>query len=143
MQIQQLSVFIENKPGRLAEITQVLADAQVDIRAISVADTSDFGILRVIVDRPQEAVTALKAHHMTVSLTNVIVMRIADTPGAFAGAVRQLADAGLDMEYMYAFITRDKGSACIILRTNNGEKAAETLRAMGVEILSQEDLLAM
>ena len=73
MQIQQLSVFIENKPGRMAEVTEVLADAQIDIRAISVADTRDFGILRVIVDKPKEAVEALKAHGMTVTLTSTIV----------------------------------------------------------------------
>lgn len=82
MQIQQLSVFIENKPGRLAEITEVLAEAGIDIRAISVADTSDFGILRVIVDKPKEAVAALKQHGMTVSLTNVIAVGIDDEPGS-------------------------------------------------------------
>ena len=107
MQIQQLSVFIENKPGRLAEITEVLAEAGIDIRAISVADTSDFGILRVIVDKPKEAVAALKQHGMTVSLTNVIAVGIDDEPGAFSKAVRLLADEGFDMEYMYAFISRD------------------------------------
>lgn len=140
MQIQQLSVFVENKPGRLAEITEVLAETKIDIRAISVADTSDFGILRVIVDKPQEAVAALKAHNMTVSLTNVIVMGISDTPGGFARAVRLLADAGLDMEYMYAFISRDKGKAYIIIRTNNGTKAEQVLQENGIESLTQEDL---
>ena len=94
MQIQQLSVFIENKPGRLAEITEVLAGAEIDIRAISVADTSDFGILRVIVDRPQDAVDALKAHGMTVSLTNVIAVGIPDVSGSFAKVVRLLSDKG-------------------------------------------------
>ena len=74
MQIQQLSVFIENKPGRMAEVTEVLAEANIDIRAISVADTRDFGILRVIVDKPKEAVEALKAHGMTVTLTKVIAV---------------------------------------------------------------------
>lgn len=97
MQIQQLSVFIENKPGRLAEITEVLAEAEVDIRAISVADTSDFGILRVIVDRPKEAVIALKEHGMTVSLTNVLAVGISDEKGAFAKVIRVLANAGIDV----------------------------------------------
>ena len=81
MQIQQLSVFVENKPGRLAEITEVLAAANIDIRAISVADTSDFGILRVIVDKPKEAIETLKEHGMTVSLTNVIAVGVSDHPG--------------------------------------------------------------
>lgn len=140
MQIQQLSVFVENKPGRLAEITEVLAGAGVDIRAISVADTSDFGILRVIVDRPQQAVDALKANGMTVSLTNVIAVGFDDKPGRFAAAVRLLADKGFDMEYMYAFISRDKGKAYVIIRVSQGEKAAEALKANGFEILEQSAL---
>lgn len=143
MQIQQLSVFIENKPGRLAEITEVLAGAQVDIRAISVADTSDFGILRVIVDKPQAAVDALKAHGMTVSLTNVIAVGIDDTTGSFAKVVRLLSDEGFDLEYMYAFISRDKGKAFVIIRVDQGQQAAETLQAKGWEILTQEAMSHM
>ena len=112
MQIQQLSVFIENKPGRMAEVTEVLADAQIDIRAISVADTRDFGILRVIVDKPKEA-------------------------------VRLLSDEGFDVEYMYAFISRDDGKAFVIIRVDNGQKAAEALHANGFDILCPEDINAM
>ena len=133
MQIQQLSVFIENKPGRLAEITEVLAGAEIDIRAISGADTSDFGILRVIVDRPQDAVDALKAHGMTVSLTNVIAVGIPDVSGSFAKVV----------EYMYAFISRDKGKAFVIIRVDQGQQAAEALKADGWEILTQDVLSHM
>ena len=95
MQIQQLSIFVENKSGRLAEITRVLANADVDLRAVSIADTSDFGILRLIVDKPLEAVAALKAAKMTVSLTNVIAIGIEDKPGAFADAMAVLAKNGI------------------------------------------------
>ncbi len=143
MQIQQLSVFIENKPGRMAEVTEVLADAQIDIRAISVADTRDFGILRVIVDKPKEAVEALKAHGMTVTLTKVIAVGIHDKPGAFSKAVRLLSDEGFDVEYMYAFISRDDGKAFVIIRVDNGQKAAEALHANGFDILCPEDINAM
>ena len=87
MQIKQLSVFVENKSGRLAEITETLARANVDIRAISIADTSDFGILRLIVDRPEAAVEALRKEKMTVSLTTVIAIGITDRPGEFAKAM--------------------------------------------------------
>ena len=127
MQIQQLSVFIENKPGRMAEVTEVLAEANIDIRAISVADTRDFGILRVIVDKPKEAVEALKD----------------DKPGAFSKAVRLLSNEGFDVEYMYAFISRDKGKAFVIIRLDNGQKAAEALHANGFEILSPEAIYKM
>ena len=143
MQIKQLSVFVENKPGRLAEITEALAKANVDIRAISVADTSDFGILRVIVDKPDDAVKALKEGGMTVSLTNVIAVGIDDKPGSFAKSVRVLADAGLEIEYMYAFVSRDKGKAYIIIRADDGEKAAELLEKSGVQILTPEVLYNM
>ena len=83
MQIQQISVFVENKPGRLADITETLAQEQVNIRAVSVADTSDFGILRLIVDKPQEAVRTLREAGHTVSLTNVIAVCMEDTPGSW------------------------------------------------------------
>ena len=135
MQIQQLSVFIENKPGRMAEVTEVLAGANIDIRAISVADTRDFGILRVIVDKPKEAVEALKGHGMTVGVD--------DTPGSFSKAVRLLSDEGFDVEYMYAFISRDEGRAYVIIRVDNGQKAAEALHANGFEILTSEDISKM
>lgn len=143
MQIKQLSIFVENKPGRLAEITEVLAVANVDILAISVADTSDFGILRVIVDKPDEAVKAIKAAGMTVSLTNVIAVGIDDQPGSFAKSARVLADAGLTIEYVYAFVSRDKGMAYIIIRADNGERAGAVLAKNGVKILSEEDLYDM
>lgn len=143
MQIQQLSVFIENKPGRLAEITKVLADSDVDIRAISVADTSDFGILRVIVDRPKEAVLALREHGMTVSLTNVLAVGISDEKGAFADVIKILANNGIDVEYIYAFVSRDKGKAYVIIRTDKSARAAEALTQNGVEILTAEALYNM
>ena len=143
MQIQQLSVFIENKPGRLAEITEVLANADVDIRAISVADTSDFGILRVIVDRPKEAVIALREHGMTVSLTNVLAVGIPDEKGSFSKVIRILADAGIDVEYIYAFVSRDKDKAYVIIRTEKSTRAAVVLVQNGVEILTEEALYNM
>lgn len=143
MQIKQLSVFVENKPGRLAEITETLAEAQVDIRAISVADTSDFGILRVIVDKPDAAVAALKDHGMTVSLTDVIAVGIEDEPGSFAKSVRVLANCGIGIEYMYAFVSRDRGKAYIIIRVDDGKQAAEVLTKSGAHILSPADLYDM
>ena len=138
MQIQQLSIFVENKSGRLAEITEILGTAGVDIRAISVADTSDFGILRLIVDKPKEAVEALRAANLTVSLTSVIAVGIDDKPGEFAKAMRVLADGEIGVEYMYAFISRDKGKAYVILRVLESDKAVECLKASGISLLDAE-----
>ncbi len=143
MQIQQLSIFVENKSGRLAEITEIIGKANVDIRAISVADTSDFGILRLIVDKPKEAVESLRAAGLTVSLTSVIAIGIDDKPGEFAKAMRVLADGDIGVEYMYAFISRDKGKAFVILRVLETEKAVECLEKNGITLLSAEDIYGM
>lgn len=129
MKIQQLSIFVENKSGRLAEITEALAQSDIDIRAMSVADTSDFGILRLIVDKPEEAVVAFREAGMTVSLTSVIAIGVHDKPGEFAKAVRLLADNDIDVEYIYAFISREKGKAFVILRVNDEDRAIEIGRA--------------
>ena len=143
MQIQQLSIFVENKSGRLAEITEILGQAGVDIRAISVADTSDFGILRLIVDKPKEAVEALRAANLTVSLTSVIAVGVDDKPGEFAKAMRVLADGEIGVEYMYAFISRDKGKAYVILRVLESDKAVECLKASGISLLNAEEIYGM
>ncbi|MGN1112788.1 MAG: ACT domain-containing protein, partial [Acutalibacteraceae bacterium] len=96
--IQQISVFLENKKGRLAFITKVLAQAGADIRAMSVADTSDFGILRLIVDNPEKAIAALKDEGMAVSLTDVLAIGVEDTPGGLAKATNALWDSGISVE---------------------------------------------
>ena len=143
MFIKQLSVFVENKSGRLAEITAVLAGAGIDIRALSIADTTNFGILRLIVDKPDEAEAALKAAGLTVSLTNVIAIGIPDQPGGFAAAMKALSDAGVGIEYMYAFISRDEGRACVILRVENNDAAIRALRDGGIELLTSERIYTM
>ena len=139
MQIQQISIFVENKSGRLAEITEALAAANVDIRAVSI----DFGILRLIVDKPKEAVEALKASGFTASLTSVIAMGIDDQPGEFAKALRVLADNKIGVEYMYAFISRERGKAFVILRVDESERAVEVLKAGNITILSAEEIYGM
>ena len=131
MKIKQLSIFVENKAGRLAEITKTMAEAGIDIRAISVADTSDFGILRLIVDNPDKAVESLRAANMTVSLTEVIGIGIQDKPGEFAKAMAVMAAADVTIEYLYAFISRDQGKASVILRVDDNDKAIEALQRQG------------
>ena len=140
MQIKQLSIFVENKEGRLAEITQILAENEVDIRALSLADTTDFGILRIIVNNPDVAVKALRDKGMTVSLTNVIAIGIADKPGGFAQAVKVLSGADISIEYLYAFVSRSGSTAYVILRVENNEKAIELLKNAGFTILTQSDI---
>jgi hypothetical protein len=143
MLIKQLSIFVENKAGRLAEITSVIAKAGIDIRALSIADTTNFGILRLIVDKPDEAEKVLKEAGLTVSLTNVIAIGIPDQPGGFSAAMQCLADAGMGIEYMYAFISRDQGRACVILRVGDNDGAIAALQQGGVEILTSERIYKM
>lgn len=140
MIIKQLSVFVENKLGRLAEITRVIGDAGVDIRALSIADTSDFGILRLIVDKPDAALDALKKAGITVSLTDVIAVGIEDTPGSFAKVVKMMSDAGLAIEYMYAFISRSDSKAFVITRVENPAKGIEVMKQNNVRLLSEDEI---
>ena len=137
MPIKQISVFVENKEGRLAEITETIAKAGVDIRALSIADTTDFGILRLIVDKPQETEKVLKEAGFTVSVTNVIAVGIDDVPGGFAKPMRVLANAHIDVEYMYAFISRDTKKAYVILRVNDNDTAIKALEEAGTVLLDE------
>jgi len=143
MLIKQLSVFIENKPGRMSEITETLCKNRIDIRALSIADTTDYGILRLIVNKPEEALEVLKQDGITVSLTNVIAIAIPDVTGGLDKAVKALSSQGIEIEYMYAFLNPKSQSAFVILRVEDNEKAIASLQAGGIEILKSEDIYAI
>ena len=140
MAIKQISVFVENRAGRLADIASVLAEKKIDIRALSIADTTDYGILRLIVNNPDAAVEALKATGLTVSATLVLGVEVEDVPGGFANAVRVLADKGISVEYAYAFITPEKGNAYVIMRVENNLAAEEVLGDAGIKLITQKDI---
>lgn len=143
MTIKQLSIFVENKPGRLSEITEILEKNNIDIRALSIADTTNFGILRIIVDNPDKAQDALKDAGFTVSLTNVIAIGVDDRPGGLSRVMHCLFEASISVEYMYAFISKEEKSAYVILRVENNEKALEALRKNDVPILTSADIYEM
>lgn len=140
MYIKQLSVFVENKDGRLAEITTIIAKAGIDIRALSIADTTDFGILRLVVDKPYEAEKILKTAGLTVSLTDVIAIGIPDRPGGFAETITAVANQAVAVEYMYAFISREQDRAYLIMRVADNETAIAALRAQGCDLLDGESV---
>ncbi len=140
MAISQISVFVENRPGRLADITAVLAQNSIDIRALSVADTSDYGILRLIVNDPESAVKVLKNEGMTASATQVLGIIIPDEPGGLAKAIKVLSDAQISVEYAYAFITPSVGNAYVIIRVEDNDKAAEILKSAGIALIEQDDI---
>lgn len=141
MAIKQISVFVENKPGRLADITGFLADGGISIRAFSIADTTDFGILRLIVSDTDKAAKVLKEHGVAVSITEVVGISIPDVTGAFAKVVKLLSDAGENVEYAYAFLTPEEGHAYVIFRVDNNEKACEHIKENGVDVIEENSLL--
>ncbi len=143
MIIKQISVFVENKAGRLAEITTLLAEAGVDIRALSVADTNDFGILRLIVNDPDKAEKMLKEHGYTVALTKVLAIGIHDQPGGLAAPMKTLFEHHISVEYMYAFISKSVDTAYVILRVEDNERAAQVLQESGVKLVSEDEVYGM
>jgi hypothetical protein len=140
MAIKQLHLFVENKPGRVAEIAKIIGDAGIDIRALSIADTSDFGIMRMIVDKPTAAVATMQEAGLMVSVTDVIAVGMDDTPGSFAGVMAIIAQAGINVEYMYAFITREAGRANIIMRVRDADEAAAALSRAGVKVMEESEV---
>lgn len=143
MIIKQISVFVENKAGRLAEITTLLAEAGVDIRALSVADTNDFGILRLIVNDPDKAEEMLKKHGYTVALTKVLAIGIHDQPGGLAAPMKTLFEHHISVEYMYAFISKSVDTAYVILRVEDNERAAQVLQESGVKLVPEDEVYGM
>lgn len=141
MTVRQLSVFVENRPGRLSAVTAALASENVNIRAVSIADTKDFGIMRVIVDDPDKAVAALKAHDFIASAANVIAVIADDKPGSMAAIMELLYKNNISVEYMYAaFLNREKGMACLVLRVDNNDNAVTALNEAGIRMLSEKDI---
>ncbi len=134
MTVTQISVFVENKPGVLVKIMKTLGEAGVDIRALSVADTQDFGILRMITSNNTLAKTALSSIGCVTSSTEVIAAEVPDTPGATTAMVSCLSDNELNIEYMYAFISSKDNKAYIVIRVKDTEKAVKVLGDAGVKL---------
>ena len=131
MIVRQLSVFLENKPGRLCAATDALAREDINLNALTVADTSEFGILRLLVDQPDRAKEVLRAAGITVRLTDVLAVAMDDAPGGAVGILHLLSEAGLNIEYMYACVGRVSGKAIMVIRTDDIEMAADILHRGG------------
>lgn len=143
MKVEQLSIFIENKSGRLAEITRTLGDSGINIRALSLADTSDFGILRLIVNNVEQAKSVLKEKGFTVSKTEVVAVEVPDQPGGLSAILQVLDREQINVEYMYAFVERCGGNAVIIFRFDETDKAIETLSSNNFSILDGERIYSI
>ena len=140
MTATQISVFLENKSGRLAEVTQSLATAGVNIRALSLAETIDYGVLRLIVDKPKEAKQALAVVGFTVTETPVVAVELPDQPGGLAQIVALLMRHGLNIEYCYAFVSKRGDNAVVILRIDSIDAAVKALGEGGARVLSAAEV---
>ena len=140
MTVKQISIFVENRPGSLLELTSFLADNNVDMRALSLADTKDFGILRLIVSNVEETFDLLKKEGFIVTVTDVLAVTIEDKPGGLVKVLKVLGDADVNIEYSYAFTSRIENHAYTIFRVADNAKAAKALLDAGVELCSQEQL---
>jgi hypothetical protein len=138
--IKQISVFVENKKGRLARITDVLGQAGIDLIALSIADTTNFGIMRCIVSDPDKTIELLRSHGFTASTTEVIVAEVPDKPGGLAGVLKTLDMAGISVEYLYSFVRTHGKNALILFRVEEVDAAVKALEESGVRLIGEEDV---
>ncbi len=140
MNIKQISVFVENKKGKLAEVTKLLTEQEVNIRAVSLAETAEFGILRLIVNKPDKCIQTLKANNFIAQLTDVIAVEVEDKIGGLGKILSLFDEADINIEYMYAFIEKKKDNAIVIFRIDDTKKALDALNAKGISIATDEIL---
>ncbi len=140
MKVKQISIFLENKKGRLFEAIDTLAKAKINIRALSIADTSEFGILRLIVPEPDKAKKALEKNGFTVRENNVIAIGVSDQPGGLSEALKVLNDAQINVEYLYAFVEKTAQKAVVVIRTENTDAAVKALKEGAITVLSAKEI---
>lgn len=140
MTIHQISVFLENRAGQLAEITKILAENGIDMRAISIAETADYGVLRLIVDKPQKTTTILLENGFILSMTPVTVVTVPDQPGGLAPVLQLVAEGNIDIEYMYSLFTHTDGKAYMVFRVSDDEKFTALLAQNGIAAVTSEEL---
>lgn len=143
MFIKQVSVFVENKSGKLYDVIRLLGDNNIDISALSIADTSDYGILRLIVDNPKKAVDILRENGLVVRIDDVIALSIANTPGGLTKALGLLGEAGIDVNYLYAFVGKNGNDASVMFKVSDPSKAEEMFEANNVTIIKASDVQKM
>ncbi len=143
MAIRQVSVFIENRKGALADPLRALSEAGIGLRALSIADTSDFGILRIITDDNTKAAFVLSEHGYVCSVTEVVAACADDKPGGLADLLTILSEQGVDVEYVYAFVAKTGNHAWVVMRVNDNAAAERILRASNITLVSEADIAAV
>ena len=140
MSVKQISIFLENKKGRLAEVTQTLSREKINIRALSLADTADFGVLRIIVNNPERCLSILKSKSFVAQVTEVIAVEVEDKPGGLARILEVLDGDNVNVEYMYAYVEKKSDNAIVICKIDDRERALQVLEKNGISTLGAEAL---
>ena len=140
MTVEQISVFVENRSGQLGDVTRVLEKANINIRALSLSDTTDFGVLRLMADDTEKAREALAGAGFTVGTTPVVAVDVADTPGGLGRVLGVLSEHGINVEYLYAYTQRESTRATIIFRFDRTEEAVQVLLDRGIRVLGPKDI---
>lgn len=140
MKLKQISVFLENRKGRLWKALNVLSQAKINIRALSIADTSEFGILRMIVPQPEEAKRILEDNYFVVKVNDVIAVGVSDEPGGLDEVLSALKNSDINVEYLYAFVEKKGEKAIVVLRTDDIDAGIKALEDGGITILSPEEV---
>lgn len=142
-EIKQLSLFVENRPGRMAKVSKTLSDAGVNIRAMTIAEAGDFGVIRMVVDDPEKGYKVLHENGFTVSATEVLAVEMMDVPGGLYEIVNTLGENSINVDYAYAFVTTKAERAMLILRVDDIAKARTVLGAKGIKIATKEEIQAI
>ncbi|HNQ49868.1 MAG TPA: ACT domain-containing protein [Candidatus Omnitrophota bacterium] len=143
MKLIQISIFLENKKGRLLDVCSLLGENKINLRALTVAESDNFGVLRLVVDKPQEATTILKAKGFVANLTEIVAVEVPDKPGGLAEVLKVLAKHNINVEYMYGFLERASTRALLVFRFDNPDTAIEVLKANKIRVVGQKDMGAL
>ena len=143
MKLRQISVFLSNEKGRLAEACSLLGDHGINIRALTIAETRDFGVLRIIVDKPDEAATLLRDNGFVAKSMDVVAVEVADKPGGLAAILKILDQNGINVEYMYGFVEKFSDNALMVLRFDDADEAIRVLQSHKVKIVKTDQISAL
>jgi hypothetical protein len=143
MKLTQISIFLENRQGRLFEVCSLLGKKNINIRALTIAETPEFGILRIVVDKPQQAVSVLKEKGFIAKLTDIVAVEVEDTPGGLAGILKVIYENEINVEYMYAFVEKASSNALLVFRFDDPDKAITILKKNKINIVTDKDMRSL
>ena len=143
MKVRQISVFLENRKGRLYEVCSLLGEAKINIRALTIAETESFGVLRMVVNKPAAAIDLFRKHHITANLTDVVAVEVPDKPGGLAEVLKVLSNENMNVEYMYGFVEKFSEKALLVFRFDDPERACKVLASAGINVVGEKEILSL